>query len=34
MGFAVGEFDFSHLQRNKNWVFQFHPSRVLADAGN
>jgi outer membrane protein assembly factor BamA len=28
MGFAVGEFDFSHpLQRNnKNWVFQFHLS--------
>jgi outer membrane protein assembly factor BamA len=27
MGFAVGEFDFSHpLQRTKSWVFQFHLS--------
>ena len=27
MGFAVGEFDFSHpLQRNKGFVFQFHLS--------
>jgi hypothetical protein len=27
LGFAVGEFDFAHpLNRDRNWVFQFHLS--------